>query len=288
MPYNSRLVVFQGEKPITSFNLIEAPSKISIDGYKSDYKVVSGNRISGIEQGIGLVNAGRKLSYTIPIYENRVKGDGDIYKLIAEYTSLLLNSFSYNFYIEHFIDNYWYRGRVQIIECSKYSLKITNAIEGFMLKLIMIDNFFSGDKVVADLKYTGSGIREIEYKSKSLVPTNFTFEWIIKGTNNNLVAYIAHNNNYGIVIDYNIGAGRHKLTYDGENISTIKIDTETKTGTDTGTNPNPETETETKRETLIDFKGVQPFLNVGDNELVIYNSFETEKFTIIYRTGIAI
>ncbi len=269
MPYNSRLKIVK-DKDIKYFNLIDISSSVSVDTIKNDYKVIDGNRNEGILQGIGLVSAGRKLSYAIPIYEINNTDKNSLYKNIAEYTSLLMNSYSYSFYIEHYINNFWYSARVNIIETSGYTLKLTNHIEGFSFKCQMIDNFFTGDTIEEDIGFKGIGIKDIEYFSKSLVPSNISFEWEITGKAGNLNAHLIHSRNYGMRIQTNLPSGTHKLKYKNDTLTLYDENSNNYNGI------------------LIEYSGVQPFLDIGRNILNIKSNYNTISFIIKYSKGIAL
>lgn len=263
MSYNSRLRIEKIDEDTKYIDIMTVATSASISAMKADYKVVEGNRISGIEQGIGLTTAGRSLTYAIPIYEiQRLETEKDIYKNIAKYTSLLMNSYAYSFYIEHSIDGVWYKAKVQMTEVSNYTVELVNYIKSFSFKCQMIDNYFLGDEVSEDIGLKGSGMQSVVYKSKSLVPAPFSFEWTIQGLGPTLSAWIVHNENYGIVINTYLGNGTFVLTYDG---NTLLIDGES-----------------------IPFEGVQPFLNIEDNTLVINSTYNTVNFIIKYKKGIAL
>lgn len=267
MSYNSRLKIVKiGEEP-KYISIMSVAQSASISAMKTDYKVVEGNRISGIERGIGLTTAGRQFTYNVPIYEIRnLEGkenfDNDIYKNIAKYTSLLMNSYAYDFYIEHFINGIWYKAKVQITEISNYTVEIVNYIKSFSFKCQMIDNYFLGEEVSEDIGIKGSGLQSINYKSKAFVPSPFGFEWTLQGLGPTLSAWIVHNDNYGIVINTYLGEGTFILNYDG---NILLIDG-----------------------VSIPFEGVQPFLNIEDNVLVINSTYNTVSFLIKYRNGIAL
>lgn len=263
MAYKTRLKIVKDDD-VKYFELMKLSSGISIGSFKSDYKVVDGNRLGGISQGIGLLNAGRSLSYTIPIFEYE---DKKIYSLIAEYTSLISNAFSYDFFIEHFINDVWYSAKVLMTEINGYSVDITNNIKGFGFKCIMIDANFSGDLISEKVDITGSGLQNIEYESKSLVPTNIMFEWTIQGLDPSLSAWVLHNDNYGIVLNVYLGGGTFTLVYDGKSMLLKK---------------------QGEDDSLINFSGVQPFIDVGKNILTINNNYNTIDFIIKYRQGIAL
>lgn len=263
MPYNTRLKVVKGDE-IKYFDIMQLSSGINIGGFKSDYKVVQGNRLEGISQGIGLLNAGRSLSFTIPVFETKEKQD--IYLLIAEYTSILSNSFSYDFYIEHLINNFWYSAKVNITEVKGYNLKQERAAEGFGFSCQMIDNFFQGDLIEDKLDYTGQGIKDIEYISKSLTPVNIMFSWNVVGERS-FSAYIFHNYNYGIEFStYFNELGDYTFNFDGTSLTVI----------------------EGGVENLIEWKGVVPFLDVGRNTLTVNSNFSTSTLIIKYKEGIAL
>lgn len=265
MSYKIRLKTIKGDET-EYFDLINLATSASIASFKTDYKIKDGNRQAGIIQGIGLTNAGRTLSFAIPIFETA--SEDDIYKQIAKYTSILTNSYSYSFFIEHNIDNFWYSAQVQISETNSYSVDLRNYIKGFGFKCIMIENFFSGEDVSDNIGLIGGGLQTIDYTSKSLVPANINFEWNIFGEFATWEAFIQHNENYGLNFNASLGGGSFKIEYDGN------ILTYTKQGDD--------------EKILLDYEGVQPFLDVNNNKLTIYSNYNTSSFIIKYKKGIAL
>lgn len=195
-------------------------NNISIGSFKSDYKIIEGNRYKGISQGIGLLSSGRTLSYAIPIFE---KNESDIYKEISKYTSIFSNVYRYEFFIEHLIDNTWYSASVVMSEINGYSINLKNHINGFGFKCLMIDSYFFGDTISEEIKLKDGEVNIVEYTSKSLVPTNITFEWIVESnTLTTLQAFIEHYENYGMSFNVNIGKGLFTITYDGINLKAEK------------------------------------------------------------------
>jgi len=263
MSYRCRLRIEKLEEEAQYIEVMQVSQTLSFGNIKSDYKIVEGNRIQGIEQGIGLITAGRSISFKSSLFEiKRLTGEDDIYKAISKYTSLLTNNYIYQFYIEQYIDGVWYSCRVQMQEIDGYSIEIINMIKSFGFKCVMIDNFYWGEEIKEDIGLIGSGLQRIKYFSKSLVPTPICFEWHIQGQGPTLSAWVVHNENYGIVFNTYIGSGEFTLVYNGEY---LLVDGE-----------------------YISFEGVQPILDIGENEIIINSSYNTVSFKIKYNKGISL
>lgn len=266
--FKARLRIEKSGEDTQYINIEMKATSYSVGNIKNDYSVVESNRYKGISKGIGLITAGRKLQFNIPLFEiSRIDEEKDIYKLISKWTSLLANSYAYTFYIEQYIDSVWYSAEIIINEVSGYTVERINLVKSFSVSYLMIDNFYSGEEIKEVCEVKGSGNMSFSYKSLSYVPVPLSFSMKINSNARTLSFQILHKDNYGIVINEYLGGGAFTIDFDGENSYKTNLSGE---------------------KSLISWEGVQPFLNVGVNDFLIISSYNITEFTAIYRKGIAI
>lgn len=267
--FRTRLRIEKSGEDTKYINVMTSASQYSIGSMKTDYSVVESNRYKGMLKGIGLMNAGRELTFTIPLFEiQRIDSEKDIYKLIANWTSLLANSYSYTFYIEQFIDEVWWSAEIIITGTGGYTIDRLNYIKSFTVSYLMLDNFYSGELVNEQTELKGSGNIAFQYNSKSLVSTPLMFECVLQSNIKTLNFQILHKDNYGIVINEYLGGGTYTISFDGSQI-------EKKSGQDV-------------EGIIVNWEGVQPFLNVGLNDFIVISNYNIVSFNVKYYKGIAL
>lgn len=269
MAFRTRLRIEKDREDTRYINIMQVASQYSNAQMKTDYKVVESNRYKGMKKGIGLINAGREVSFNIPLFEiQRIDSEKDIYKLISNWTSLLVNSYAYKFYIEQFIDDAWWQAEIIITGTSSYNVERINLIKSFSVTAVMVDNFYSGELIDDRVELIGSGALTLNYTSKSLTPAPLMFECVLQSNLKTLNFQLLHKDNYGIVINEYLGGGTWTLTFDGSQI-------EKKGGGDT-------------EGIIVNWEGVQPFLNTGFNEISIISNYNIVSFNVKYHKGIAL
>ena len=269
--FRTRLRIEKDKEDTKYINIMTSASQYSNSAMKTDYSIVESNRYKGMLKGIGLMNAGRELTFTIPLFEiQRIDSEKDIYKLIANWTSMLVNSYSYRFYIEQFIDNAWWSAQIVISGVGGYTVDRVNYVKSFSVSYILLDNFYTGELVNDKTDLKGSGNLTLNYNSQSLVASPLMFECVLQSNLKTLNFQILHKDNYGIVLNEYLGGGTYTISFNGEQI-------EKKSGTDTDVEG-----------IIVNWEGVQPFLNIGHNEFTIISNYNIVSFTIKYYKGIAL
>lgn len=267
--FRARLRIEKDKEDTKYINIMTSASQYSNSAMKTDYTVVESNRYKGMLKGIGLTTAGRELTFTIPLFEiQRIDSEKDIYKLIANWTSLLANSYSYRFYIEQFIDGTWWSAQIVISGVGGYTVDRLNYVKSFSVSYILLDNFYTGELISDKTELKGSGNLTLYYNSQSLVSAPLMFECVLQSNLKTLSFQILHKDNYGIVVNEYLGGGTYTITFDGEEIKK-------QSGNDT-------------EGIIVNWEGVQPFLNVGHNELTIISNYNIVSFTVKYNKGIAL
>lgn len=265
---NTRLKIVQGAD-ITYVDVMQDMTSYNIGSMTNDITVVEANRYRGMSKGVGLIKAGRKLKFDLPIFEcQRIDGENDIYKLISKWTTLLSDSYSYEFYLEQEIDNYWYSAEIVITEIAGYNIERVNLIKSFSVTYVMVDNFYSSPDVVEDIvECRGSGELSFNYTSKSLVPCPINFRMKCQSNNKSLAFGFMHINNYGIVVNTYLGGGSWIIEFDGDYVYKTGIDGVKET---------------------VDYSGVQPFLQSANNEFKVSCNYNITEFVLIYKKGIGL
>lgn len=269
MAFRTRLRIEKDREDTRYINIMQVASQYSNAQMKADYTVVESNRYKGMKKGIGLIKAGREVSFTIPLFEiQRIDNEKDIYKLISNWTSLLVNSYAYKFYIEQFIDDTWWQAEIVITGTGSYNVERINLIKSFSVTAVMVDNFYSGELVNDRTALNGSGSLSLIYTSKSLTPTPLMFECVMQSNVKTLNFQFSHKDNYGIVINDYLGGGTFTLLFDGSQIVKKSRDGD--------------------ESIITGWEGVQPFLNIGVNEINITSNYNIVSFNVKYHKGIAL
>lgn len=266
--FNTRLKIVK-DKDITYVDVMQDAKSYNMSSMTNDITVVEANRYRGMSKGIGLIKAGRKLKFELPIFEcQKVDGENDIYKIIAKWTSLLSDSYSYKFYLEQEIDNVWYSAEIMIVEVAGYNIEYVNIIKSFSVSYVMVDNFFSSPDIIEDIvECRGSGELSFNYTSQSLVPCPCNFRMKCQSNNKTLAFSFLHTSNYGIVVNTYLGGGTWTIEFDGDYVSKIGVDGVKET---------------------VNFSGVQPFLQSANNEFKVSCNYNITEFVLVYQKGIGL
>lgn len=265
--FNTRLKIV-GQDTVY-VDVMQDMSSYNVAAMTNDVTVVEANRYKGMSKGIGLLKAGRKLKFDLPIFEcQRIDGENDIYKLISKWTSLLADSYSYKFYLEQEFDNTWYSAEIMITEVASYNIERVNMIKSFSVTYVMVDNFYNSPDFVEDItSLRGAGELSFEYVSKSLVPCPLSFRMKCQSNNKTLAFSIMHMQNYGIVVNTYLGGGSWTIEFDGDYVYK------------TGVNSVKET---------VGYSGVQPFLALNNNKFKVSCNYNITEFYVVYQKGIGL
>lgn len=265
--FNTRLKI-QGQDTIY-VDVMQDATSYNVASMTNDITVVEANRYKGMSKGIGLLKAGRKLKFELPIFEcQRIDGENDIYKLITKWTSLLADSYSYKFYLEQEFEGTWYSAEIMITEVAGYNIERVNMVKSFSVSYVMVDNFYNSPDIIEDIvECRGSGELTFSYVSKSLVPCPLSFRMKVQSNLNTLAFGLLHMQNYGVVINTYLGGGTWVIEFDGEYAYKTSVN---------------------GVKEIVQYSGVQPFLQLNNNEFKVTSNFNITEFVVIYNKGIVI
>ena len=264
MSYNAKLVV-RDKYTEEILDLVDLSNQIKMSDIKSDLKVDEGNRLFGIQTGIGMVSIGRKIDFGIPIFEyiNDKRQWVKLEEQYTKYTSIILSNSIKKYYIRIEYNNEIYEAEHIMTAVGGYAVKYINNLGVISISLQALDKVFLRQREdTYKLNVTEDNKQDINYKSLSLVPVpvNFNLEFIVVG--GKLEFLFANRQNFGIQCKQELRNGVYNIDFDGEHLNINGV--------------------------AYNYTGIQPELNVGNNVFYLETNQTCLKASIRYKRGILI
>ncbi|TKZ31403.1 hypothetical protein [Brachyspira catarrhinii] len=264
MSYNIQLLI-RDKYSETILDLVDLSNQIKMSDINSDLKVTEGNRISGIQTGIGMIAVGRKLDFGIPIFEykNDKKQWVRLDEQYTKYTSIILSNSIKRYYIRTSYNNEIYEAEYIITSVGGYTVKYINNIGVISISLQSLDKVFLRQKEETyKLNVSGDSKQDINYKSLSLVPVPLCFSLDFLVVAGQLDFIFANRQNFGIQCIAELQSGNYTADFNGETLTINGI--------------------------AYNYNGIQPELNVGNNTFYLETNQTCTSASIRYKRGILI
>lgn len=264
MSYNAKLVV-RDKYTEEILDLVDLSNQIKMSDIKSDLKVDEGNRLFGIQTGIGMVSIGRKIDFGIPIFEyrNDKRQWVKLEEQYTKYTSIILSNSIKKYYIRIKYNNEIYEAEHIMTSVGGYTVKYINNLGVISISLQALDKVFLRQREdTYKLNVTEDNKQDINYKSLSLVPVplSFTLDFAVAG--GQLEFTFANRQNFGIQFVEELKGGNYTIDFNGETLTVNGVG--------------------------YDYKGIQPELNVGNNVFYLETNQTCTSASIRYKRGILI
>lgn len=225
-------------------------------------KIVYGSPFRGIRTGSGNIKHGKKIDFSIPIYETKERS---LEEQIVFFTRLFSLSSDIIFSLERLYKNKWYSAEVAVASFGSYNAKTPTNIGSVKVGFLFIDNAFFAEDVIIKRIFENRvpGTHSVIYDNmdeQTDIAVPCSFVWKMQNTETDLLqASFASSGGYGItletIVDENVC-----VTFDGK---TLDVNGE-----------------------LSAANGIAPEVLPGKTKFYITSNFETVSFDIMYKQAV--
>lgn len=240
-------------------------SSLQVAAAKIETTVINGSYDRGIVQGIDFLKAGTKVSFKLPLRQTITDGVQDE---ILKWKTILNNGQIYKYFLVRNFDGKEYKREMKPEDNLGYTSTFINNAGTANLSFKFIDNFYIGELLeeeISEFSNVGAGTFTAVYPSQTKVKTSTEFVIDVGNADVQFLSMAFYKPlSLGITFSFNAPKNCVISYIDGNLLVS---------GTDFA-------------DTYYFFSGTSPFLEVGDNNLILITNQNINSFSLNYKPRI--